>query len=246
MKRVVIIGPGRIGCGYLTPLFQSAGWDVVLACPSELITERIRASRRYAVRVTAPPASNANGSAPRGGATSFLVRPPPAVTIGTTGFVAAVARADLVCTSVGVERVPSLADPLALALTARCSRGPIDVWTVENGDCAPQLERAIRELVRPTRRTLPPVGFGGAIADVAVAHGSWRTTDGSPEFVSDSFRTLCVDRQRLLNGVPELPGVRGTSEFVGHLHEKLYVFNAGHAICAYLGWLRRHETIADA
>ncbi len=71
-------------------------------------------------------------------------------------------------------------------------------------------------------------------------------TDESPEFVSDAFRTLCVDRRRLLNGVPELCGVRGTETFLGHLHEKLYVFNAGHAICAYLGWLRRHQTIAEA
>jgi mannitol-1-phosphate 5-dehydrogenase len=235
MKRVVIIGPGRIGCGYLTPLFQSAGWDVVLACPNELMTERLRAIRRYAVRTTPSPA-----------ATSFLVRTPPAVTIGSSQFVDAVVGADLVCTSVGVERVPSLAHPIALALTARGAGRPIDIWTVENGDCAPQLEREIRELVRPTRLTLPPVGFGGAIADVAVAHGSWRATGGSPEFVGDAFRTLCVDRRRLLNGVPALPGVRGTEAFLAHLHEKLYVFNAGHAICAYLGWLRRHETIAEA
>jgi mannitol-1-phosphate 5-dehydrogenase len=247
MKRVVIIGPGRIGCGYLTPLFQAAGWEVVLACPNELMTERIRASPRYAVRVTAPPTVwNGNGTGPKGAATSFLVRTPRAVTIGATEFVDAVVRADLVCTSVGVERVPSLADPLALALTARRGGHPIDIWTVENGDCAPHLEREIRELVQPTRLTLPRVGFGGAIADVAVAHGSWRTTDGSPEFVGDAFRTLCVDRRRLFNGVPELPGVRGTQAFLGHLHEKLYVFNAGHAICAYLGWLRRHETIAEA
>jgi mannitol-1-phosphate 5-dehydrogenase len=248
MKRVVIIGPGRIGCGYLTPLFQSAGWEVVLASPDEVITERIRASRRYAVRVTAPPkwGSNGNGSDPRAGAASFLVKTPPAVTVGTTEFVDAVGGADLVCTSVGVERVPSLAHPLALALTARRDGDPIDVWTVENGDCAPVLERRIRELVGVTRLTLALVGFGGAIADVAVARGSWRTTDRSPEFVGDAFRTLCVDRRRLLNGVPDLPLVRGTQAFVGHLHEKLYVFNAGHAICAYLGWLRRHETIAEA
>jgi mannitol-1-phosphate 5-dehydrogenase len=247
MKRVVIIGPGRIGCGYLTPLFQSAGWDVVLVCPNELITERIRGSRHYAVRVTAPPAAwNGNGAGHRRGSTSLMVRTPPAVTIGTTEFVDAVVGANLICTSVGVERVPSLARALALALAARRGGQPIDVWTVENGDCAPQFERAIRDVVRSTRLRLPPLGLGGAIADVAVGHGSWRTTDGAPEFVGDAFRTLCVDRRRLLNGVPKLPGVRGTQAFLGRLHEKLYVFNAGHAICAYLGWLRRHETIAEA
>ena len=132
MKRVVIIGPGRIGCGYLTPLFQSAGWDVVLVCPNELMTERIRASRHYAVRVTASPSSNGNVAGPRGEATSLLVRTPPAVTIGTPEFVEAVVQADLVCTSVGVERVPSLAHPIALALTARRAGHPVDIWTVDD------------------------------------------------------------------------------------------------------------------
>jgi mannitol-1-phosphate 5-dehydrogenase len=248
VKRVVIIGPGRIGCGYLTPLFRSAGWEVVLACPNELMTERVRRSRRFAVRVTTPPAvgSTGNGAGASTGTASSLVETPFAVTVGTPEFVEAVVRADLVCTSVGVERVRSLARPLALALTARPAGHPLDVWTVENGDCAPQLERNIRDLVRPAGLTLPPVGFGGGIADVAVARGGWRTAESAPEFVGDAFRSLCIDERRLLTGVPSLPGVSGTRAFLAHLHEKLYVFNAGHAICAYLGWLRRHSTIAEA
>jgi mannitol-1-phosphate 5-dehydrogenase len=248
MNRVVVIGPGRIGCGYLTPLFQSAGWEVVLACPDELMTERIAGSGRFTVRITAPPNGTSTGNGAYGPteAASFVVRTPPAVTIGSSEFVDAVVGADLVCTSVGVERVPSLARPLALALTARPAGRPLDIWTVENGDCAQKLERTIRDLVRATRLRLPPLGFGGGIADVAVARGSWRTAQAAPEFDGDSFRSLCVDERRLVNGVPPLPGVRGTRDFLDHLHEKLYVFNAGHAVCAYLGWLRRHSTIDEA
>jgi mannitol-1-phosphate 5-dehydrogenase len=94
--------------------------------------------------------------------------------------------------------------------------------------------------------TLPPVGFAGGIADVAVARGSWRATEGPAEFVGDFYRSLLIDELRLVTAVPSLPGVSGTRSFLAHLHEKLYVFNAGHAICAYLGWLRRHSTIAEA
>jgi mannitol-1-phosphate 5-dehydrogenase len=248
--RVVIIGPGRIGCGYLTPLFQSAGWEVVLVAPDEATTARIRGSGHYAVRVTAPPAANGNGSGNGTGiskeAASFLVDTPPAVTLGTADFVDAVAGADLVCTSVGVEKVRSLAPALSRALTARPASRPLDVWTVENCDCAHQLERNVRETAAAARLPLPPVTFAGAIADVAVARGSWRTAETFPEFVGDGFRTLVVDERSLLTGVPSLPGVRGTTTFLARLHEKLYVFNAGHAICAYLGWLRRHSTIAEA
>jgi mannitol-1-phosphate 5-dehydrogenase len=86
----------------------------------------------------------------------------------------------------------------------------------------------------------------GAIADVAVARGNWRTAESVAEFVGDGFRSLLVDERGLITGVPSLSGVSGTRSFLPHLHEKLYVFNAGHAICAYLGWLRHHSTIAEA
>jgi mannitol-1-phosphate 5-dehydrogenase len=244
--RVAIIGPGRIGCGYLAPLFQAAGWEVVLVAPDEATTERIRRSGHYAVRVTAPPAANGNGRGRSTEAASFHVETPHAVTIGTPDFVDAVAGADLVCTSVGVEKVRSLAPALTRALAARSVHRPLDIWTVENCDCAQQLERDVHAAAAAARLPLAPVGFAGAIADVAVARGSWRTAETSPEFVGDGFRSLFVDGLRLLTDVPSLPGVRGTPTFLAHLHEKLYVFNAGHAICAYLGWLRRHATISEA
>jgi mannitol-1-phosphate 5-dehydrogenase len=246
--RVVIIGPGRIGCGYLAPLFQSAGWEVVLVAPDEATTERIRRSGRYAVRITAQPGANGNGNGTGKSteAATFLVDTPFAVAFGTPDFVEAVAGADLVCTSVGVERLRSLAPALSRAFAARPAHRPLDIWTVENCDCAGQLEHDVRASALAAGLSLPPLAFAGGIADVAVARGSWREAETVAEFVGDGYRSLLVDERGLLTGVPSLPGVRGTTTFLARLHEKLYVFNAGHAICAYLGWLRRHSTIAEA
>jgi mannitol-1-phosphate 5-dehydrogenase len=246
--RVVIIGPGRIGCGYLAPLFRSAGFEVVLVARDAATTERIRKSGCFTVRLTTSPSmsTNGDGTGSSAGAASFRVETPPAVAIGTPDFIEAIAGADLVCTAVGVERVRSLAPALGRALMARPADRPLDVWTVENADCAPQLERDVRLVAQTAGTTLPPVGFAGAIADVAVARGSWRSTAGPAEFVGDAYRSLLVDELRLVTALSSLPGVSGTRSFLAHLHEKLYVFNAGHAICAYLGWLRRHPTIAEA
>jgi mannitol-1-phosphate 5-dehydrogenase len=254
VNRVVIIGPGRLGCGYLTPLFRSAGWDVVLAARDETSADRIRCCDRFAVRITAPPSANggANGDGSGNGddgkheSERIVVKTPPVVAIDSPEFIEAVADADLVCTSVGVGNVRSLARSLARACAGRPRGRSLDVWTVENGDCAEELEKAVRAAAAAASLTVPPIGFGSAIANVAVAQGSWRTAEGSPEFLGDSFRSLVVDERRLLSGIPSLPGVQPTRSFVEHLHEKLYVFSTGHAICAYLGRLRGHSTIADA
>jgi mannitol-1-phosphate 5-dehydrogenase len=242
-SRVVIVGPGRIGCGYLAPLFHAADWRVVLAAPTAEIAARIRRAGGFRVRITTAPPLDGNGSGPRQRA--FELRGLNAVTVGSDEFEQAVADADLVCTSVGVANVTSVAAPLARALARRPARRPLDVWSVENGNCAPDLARQVRKIAAAEGLRLPPVGFAGAIAEPAVAHGDWQRVD-RPEFVGDDARVLYLDTRPLQTWLPPMSGVVPIRDYEGRLREKLYVFNAGHTICSYLGWLRGHATIASA
>lgn len=237
---VVIVGTGRIGCGYLADLFAGADWDVLLATRSTETLERIGRVAEFSVRVTGVPATPTSPAVPPATRSVQHFRP---VKVGTDDFDRAVAAADLLCVSVGVRNVVATAAPLAKALASRDATRPLDVWVVENDDCAGSLESEVRRLAGA--RPLPPVGFGGAVAHVAVARGSWHD-QGRPEFVGDASRRMYVDIERLVTPVPGLPDVHGTKDYRARLREKLYVFNAGHAICAYLGWLRGHGTIADA
>lgn len=38
--RAVVVGTGKIGCGYLAPLFADAGWEVVLAARTAMLAVR--------------------------------------------------------------------------------------------------------------------------------------------------------------------------------------------------------------
>ena len=232
--RVVMIGTGKITSGYLAPLFADAGWQVVLAGRTPEVVERIDRSGGHRVRIT---------GGPTGEDRERTVTGLRAVLVGTEAFAREVAAADLVTVSVGVSALPGLAPALAAALATRPAQRPLDVWVVENEACAPVLEAAVRSAAGTA--VLPPLGFAGGVAHVAVARGSWRDT-GSPEFVGDAARVLYVDGSTLRTRLPELPGVLATPHYEARLREKLYVFNAGHAICAYLGWLRGHRTVADA
>lgn len=227
--RVVIVGTGKIGCGALAPLFADAGWEVVMAARTAAGAQRIRASGGWSVQVT-----GAHGGRAR------PVRVADAVAVDEDGLAAAVADADLVCVSVGVGNVAAVAAPLARALAGR--RQPIDVWVVENADQAPVLRAALDA----TGQVLPPVGVAGAVASVAVGRGRWSPDGPVPCFVGDDVRTLWVDRTALRTAPPALPGVRLTGCYRARLIEKLYVFNAGHAVCAYLGALRGHACVPDA
>jgi mannitol-1-phosphate 5-dehydrogenase len=242
--RVVIVGSGKIGCGYLAPLFTAAGWEVVLAARTRKTADRIRRAGRLQVRITSSGAPATLDGMPRPSSTIELMAV-GAVAVDEENFVEAVSTADLVCTAVGVGKVPSLGPPLAAGLAARPRGRPLDVWVVENGDCAGVLEDAVHAAARERGLPLPQVGFAGSVAKVAVARGGWRTGE-HPAFVGDAARELWVDPQPLRTRVPALPGVQTTRQYRIVLLDKLYVFNAGHAICAYLGWLRGHQSVAQA
>lgn len=227
------MGTGKIGCGYLAPLFVDAGWEVVLAARTAATAARIRQAGRFRIRVTGD-----------GGGSRNVVGV-GTVVAGSAEFDQAVAGADVVATAVGVDNVVGLGPPLAGALATRGPAEALDVWVVENQDRAGELEVAVHTAAAALGRKLPPVGFAGAVAAVAVGRGDWRGP-GRPEFVGDGARRLSVDRTRLCRPLPCLPGVRGTSQYLARLHEKLFVFNTGHALCAYLGALRRHVSIDRA
>jgi mannitol-1-phosphate 5-dehydrogenase len=230
--RVVIVGPGRIGCGYLCPLFRDAGWEVVLSARTPERAERIRAAGGFGVRIT-------------GSGVTREVSDVAAVATGTSAFDQAIASADLVVTSVGVSRVKAVGPALAHALSTRNPRLPLQVWVAENQDCAPSLEHSVRVAAASAGRSLPPLGFAGAVAEVAVSRGDWGGL-GRPVFVGDPVRRLRVDESALIAPLPRLPAVEPTPCYRARLQEKLFVFNAGHALCAYLGVLRGHRSIDRA
>jgi len=228
----VIIGAGKLGCGYLYPLFRDAGWDVVLSTRTTDQAEQIRTAEGFEVRVTESSAATE-------------VRNVAAVATGTPAFERAIACGDLVVTCVGVGRVRGLGPPLARALATRNPRLPLQVWVAENQDCAPILEESVRTVAARSGLTLPPLGFAGAVADVTVGRGEWRRAT-RPVFVGDGSRRLWVDELGLVVPVPRLPAVEPTRCYRARLQEKLFVFNAGHALCAYLGVLRGHRSIDHA
>jgi mannitol-1-phosphate 5-dehydrogenase len=230
--RAVIIGPGKIGCGYLSPLFRDAGWEVVLSARTPERAERIRKAGGFGVRIT-------------GSGVTRELKDVPAVATGTPAFEQAIASADLVVTCVGVRNVRGLGPALARALSTRNPRLPLQVWVAENQDCAPGLEDSARTAAARTGLPLPPVAFAGAVAEVSVGRGAWRDP-GRPVFVGDPIRRMRVDESALIVPLPRLPAVEPTSCYRARLQEKLFVFNAGHALCAYLGVLRGHRSIDRA
>ena len=238
--RVVIVGPGRIGAGFLAPLFSSAGWHVTFAAASLRGLDRLDAASSYVVETApAPPSIDA----PTPDSHTAVISGWSAVVTGTAAFIEAVAEADLVCCSVGVRNALDVAVPLAEALSWRAVRRPLDVWSIENSLVAPELATRIERLL-PADRPRCPFGVLSGVATVAVASGSFQ--QAPVRFIRDESSRLVIDRTAATTPMPDLPDVVSTRDVQAAMAAKLHVFNAGHAITAYLGALAGHATIDEA
>jgi mannitol-1-phosphate 5-dehydrogenase len=232
--RAVVLGPGRIGCGFAGQLLRASGYEVTFAGRMPTI-DRLRRLGRYRVRLVL--AGSVRESVVDG------VRALPVADHAGVG--AAIRSADVVATAVGASNLGAVAPLLALGLQGR--RAPLNVIAFENlCNAGPHLRDEVG-LHLPRGFPLHEHGFSGAVVSRAVAH---RIVPDHPDhpllFVGDPPSTFTVDRCALRAPLPAITGMIAADDYEAWLHRKLYVYSAGHAATAYLGYLKGYHYIHSA
>ena len=238
--RCLLIGAGCMAGGFVAPLLRDAGWEVILVSRSRSVVETINEGGGLWVRTRA--------DLPEDRWVSEI----SAVSLWDPGLPRLAARADLIATAVGASALPDVGRTLAPLLRARlaASEAPINVITFENHRRAPEFLAAslIEEDPFLARTICRQVGIGGAAV--------WRTisrrtiTSQGIRFDVEGTDECYADALALIPGAPPLdgsvPGIELVRAFDDRMIEKLWIFNAGHAAAAYLGWHYGCRTIREA
>src|SRR5690242_18517980 len=128
--KAVVIGPGRIGCGFAGHLLSQSGYELVFVGRGAIVGA-LEAQRRYDVRLV-------NGSR----VARHAVQGVRALHLDDPRAVQEIAEADLVAVSVGPSNLASVAPLLAMALARRST--PVNVLAFENApEAGPQLRREV-------------------------------------------------------------------------------------------------------
>jgi mannitol-1-phosphate 5-dehydrogenase len=227
----VVVGAGRIGCGYVAERLRAAGFGVTLVTRTAERAEAVNRDGSVRVRLLG-----------RAGAQDTFVGPLEAVPAEDRETVTRrIARSSLVAVSVGSARLPDVAPVIAPGLAEHAER--INVLVFENeGDAGSRL----RSLVAahggaPVERH----GYAGALVDRIVTARE-DDVDRAVRFVAESRIGAVVDTGSLRAPLPRVIGIRPVEDYRAHVLRKLYVFSAGHAAAAYLGALHGHRVIAEA
>jgi mannitol-1-phosphate 5-dehydrogenase len=233
--KALIIGPGRIGCGFAGQLLRASGYDVVFVSRNRVMTDYLNRTHRYLVRLISD-----------GKNEEVLVDGVRAVcNTKRKQVIKEISKANLIITAVGASNLPEVAPVIADGLRQRDT--PLNIIAFENlmnaGSC-------LRNLVAghlPHDFPLTSHGFSGALISRVVTR---RLGDPARKdllaFIGDQSATFTVDGSNLCKPLPVIKGMIATSDYNTWILHKLYIFSAGHATCAYLGHLKGYHYIHTA
>jgi mannitol-1-phosphate 5-dehydrogenase len=233
--KATVIGAGRIGCGLVGETLRAAGHEVVFVTRSRELTDHLNRVGRYGVHLL-------NG----GGSREVVVDGVRAVCVADADRVARELQdADLIATCLRPHSLPRVAPLIAAGLQER-SR-PANVVTVENSAGAGAALRALVRARLPSGWQLDRHGFSGALAARVVSRRLGEPAADEPlTFVGDPPAGLIVDRPALRAPLPERAGLEAVDDYAAAVRRKLYTFSAGHAVAAYLGFLKGYHYIHTA
>lgn len=156
-----------------------------------------------------------------------------------------VVAADLVATAVGADSMPAAASLIAPGLFRR--RGPVNVLAFENlVDAGPRLRALVTEQVLAGDGTWHH-GFAGALVTRVIAQRLGDPRGDEPvTFVGDPPCAFRVEASGLGPSLPAIPGMTLVDDYVACMKSKLYIFGAGHATAAYLGYLKGYRFVHSA
>ncbi|MFQ5776777.1 MAG: hypothetical protein ACE5IP_02080 [Terriglobia bacterium] len=233
--KAVVIGPGRIGCGFVGQLLRASGHEVVFVARDPAMVDYLNRVGRYAVRLCL-----------RGQTQEILVADVRAVPAFEPRRVAEeIAGAGLIATAVGAGNLRAVAPLIAAGL--RKSRGPVNVLAFENsGSAGPCLCDWVAGHL-PQGFPLAQHGFSGALVSRIVAERcGCPAKDDILCFMGDPFIEFIVDGRALRRPLPAIQGMKVTDQYEAWAQRKLYTFNAGHATAAYLSYLKGYRYIHSA
>jgi len=242
VRKAVQFGAGNIGRGFLGQLFSESGFEVVFVDVISELVDLLNDRRSYPIRMAC--------------------ESPWTVTVTNVRAVngcdvASVAQeirsAYIMSTAVGVNVLPKIAPTIAAGVKARADAGvvePINIVICENlQNMGAFLKDRVREALPSEYHAYldDKVGFVESVVGRMVPVMTEEQKREDPLLVVvEPYKHLPVSRASIKGEWIDIVGVEPADNFQAYVDRKLYAHNAGHAVAAYLGYLRGYEYVWQA
>ncbi len=248
MKTVVQFGAGNIGRGFMGQLFQESDFSMVFVDSNQDLVNELNKRKEYPLCLL---------DAYSGKKIDLTIAPVQALWTGQIEEITQIiSTCDVVGTSVGVKNLDAIAPLITSGLKARrlFNSWPLNIFLCENVLDAAQLlrQRVYERLsIEDQEWAEKNVGFVGTSIARMVPAASDRFGNQDRLFVvADSYHQVPYDSAGVRGAFPEISGFKPVANFIAEVERKLFTHNLGHAVLAYLGYLKGysyiHEPLRDS
>ena len=246
MKEAVMFGAGNIGRGFIVQLFSESGYRVTFVDIDQPLLDALNARGAYTVvKVDSDSTQEVRVGPVRG------VHADDRATV-----IEAVARAEMMATAVGARALPFVAPNIAAGVRRRMElrvETALNCIVCENlKGAASVLRGMVEEYLDPAERGYMDrhVGFVDTVIGRMVPPLTAEMRAQDPSLIRvEPYQELPVDRSAFVGPIPEIASMQPCDRFEVYTARKLYVHNCGHAVLAYLGYLKGYtygyEALAD-
>ncbi|KAF8217034.1 mannitol dehydrogenase domain-containing protein [Mycena galopus ATCC 62051] len=252
--RAIHFGAGNIGRGFIAPLLSKSGYHVVFTDVDKELIDTINEERAYGVHIL-----DSNDSSDGEKEVQEIIHV-KGVLSTTNDLIREMEhpKLKLITTAVGLPILDKIAPTIAKGIKARrvAGGGTINIIACENAiGATAQLAEKVRAHLDGDDAAWAEqhVGFANCSVDRIVP-------PFSPE-EHDAESTLDVGVEEFFEWVAEGPSLKGgkagvldvpidgmilTDNLAAYNERKLFTLNAGHAIAAYLGYLKGLHTVDES
>lgn len=262
--RAVQFGAGSIGRGFIGALLAQSGYHVTFADINQSIIDTINREKNYHIHILLPDGAETTTSSGTdiSGCNS-----------SDDKIIDEIAKASIITTAVGPDILKYIAPVLARGFSEKRAQrqqvratsktlgeevGHVNVFACENRMGASTLlkQYVLQNLKdeHDQRYVEQYVGFPNCSVDRIVplpdqARQASRVGHRTLDVDAESFYEWIVERSALIGNPPfplPIKGMRFTDRLEAYVERKLFTLNTGHAMAAYLGYLKGYETIAES
>lgn len=237
MKKAIQFGAGNIGRGFIGALLSKAGYHVVFADVNREIINKINEDRSYTIHVMDVECSEEKIENISG-----------VISTEDTIF-NEIKTSEIITTAVGPVVLSKIAPTLAKGIQLRKQEGIesyLNIIACENAiNASSQLKEEIKKYLNDEELEYLDkfVGFPNCSVDRIVPPVK---SENILDVVVERFYEWNVEEAAFKGNIPKIEGMNLADNLMAYIERKLFTLNTGHAITAYFGYLKGHNTIDES
>lgn len=242
-KKALHFGAGNIGRGFIGDLLANAGYEVTFADVAEPLITALNKDHSYKIHIL---------DQEHKGKTDTVDHVSGILTTNEADVKKIITEASIITTAVGPNVLPKVAINIATGLKARRAAGvtsELNIIACENRTGASSLlhDEVLKHLTseEDKKYVAEKIGFPNCAVDRIVPPFS-EESEGILAVGVENFHEWIVDETALKGPKLNIPGMQLTDNLIAFVQRKLFTLNTGHAICAYLGFLKGYSTVDEA